>query len=400
MKYDDLTIQKLRELSILDVADNLGFKLTGLGDECRRAICPYHDDKHPSLHFSKKKGIFKCFVCGAKGDLFKLVMDDRNCTFPEACEWLVKEFNIVVVPDAPIKSNTNRRQTEWHQASLNARGAKEEDKVNLTNLTNKKFSNSQILDPEKNHLSDSTNSCSENKSVSSVQSVVPLSPDLVSRSLSLDSQFCQSVVSAGYLSERQLRNAADRYRLGCTKDGGVIFWEIDDHQRVHTGKIMYYKSDCHRDKQRTPTWIHSLMKDKLPQNYELQHCLFGLHLLGAEGGSVAIVESEKTAVILSEIIKDFIWLSCGGLQMFKPELLAPLVNHKVIIFPDTDETGEAFNSWLTVLQQASKLYTFKYPLRISNLLEQHTSPDQKQRKIDLVDFLFETREINEQLTTN
>ena len=85
MKYDDLTINKLRGLSIIDVADKLGFKLKGLGDEGRRALCPYHDDKHPSLHFSKKKGIFKCFVCGAKGDLFKLVMDARNCTFTETC---------------------------------------------------------------------------------------------------------------------------------------------------------------------------------------------------------------------------------------------------------------------------------------------------------------------------
>ena len=354
MKYDDLTIQKLRDLSILDVADKLGFNLKGLGDEGRRAICPYHDDKHPSLHFSKKKGIFKCFVCGAKGDLFKLVMDDRNCTFVEACDWLIKEFNIVVVPDVPsVKSAKSV--------------VKKADSL------------------------DSSNSCSEKKSV---QYVVPLSSDLVSRSLSLDSVFCRSTVAAGYLSESQLRHAAARYRLGCTKDGGVIFWEIDDQQRVHTGKIMYYQSDCHRDKQHTPTWVHSLMKDKLPQNYELQHCLFGLHLLTSDlchlPSAVCIVESEKTAVILSEIVKDFIWLSCGGLQMFKPELLAPLVNHKVVIFPDTDETGEAFNSWLTVLQQASKLYPFNHHLRISRLLEDKASPDQKSRKIDLVDFLFES----------
>ena len=104
---------------------------------------------------------------------------------------------------------------------------------------------------------------------------------------------------------------------------------------------------------------------------------------------VAIVESEKTAVIMSELIPEFIWLSCGGLQMFKPELLAPLVNHKVVLFPDTDETGEAYNQWLTVLQQAQRQYAFKYPLRISRLLEDKASPEQKQRKIDLVDFLFE-----------
>ena len=252
-------------------------------------------------------------------------------------------------------------------------------------------------------------------------SFCPLPSDIIQRSLSVDSVFCKSAVSAGYLSESQLRHAASRYRLGATKDGGVIFWEIDDQQHVHSGKIMYYQPDCHRDKSHTPTWVHSLMKDKLPANYELQHCLFGLHLLGhteitesTESSSpvkknisaisfisagqnqsagpkkIAIVESEKTAVILSELFPDFLWLSCGGLQMFKPELLAPLVHHKVIIFPDTDETGEAYKAWLTVLQQAQRQYPFKYPLRISNLLEQRATPDQKQRKIDLADYLFES----------
>ena len=189
-----------------------------------------------------------------------------------------------------------------------------------------------------------------------------------------------------------MQSAASRYRLGATKEGGVIFWEIDAQNRVHTGKIMYYQSDCHRDKTHTPTWVHALIKEELPQDYELQHCLFGLHLINTgavKPPHIAIVESEKTAVIMSEIIPEFIWLSCGGLQMFKPELLFPLTDHKVILFPDTDESGEAFTIWTQIAQQANKLYPFKHPLRISNLLEFAASLDQKQRKIDIVDFLFE-----------
>ena len=404
MKYDDLTINKLRGLSILDVADKLGFKLKGLGDEGRRALCPYHDDKHPSLHFSKKKGIFKCFVCGAKGDLFKLVMDARNCTFVEACDWLINEFHVVIVPN-----------------------------TNLTNPTNKKISEISAIRVQKENY----NSCSENKSVSSVKfsdqgtecgvaivvpkitsALCPLPSDIVTKCLSLNSAFCNSVVSSGYLSKGQLRRAAARYRLGATKDGGVIFWQIDDHQQVHTGKIMYYQPDCHRA------------------------CLFGLHLLTntiatphsqgenltnptnkkfsnspildseinnssdssnscsekpsvssvksvVDKKGVCIVESEKSAVILSEKFTDFVWLSCGGLQSFRPELLSPLVNYKVIIFPDTDPTGDAFRQWSQVAIEAQRLYKFHYPLRISRLLEDHASPEQKQRKIDLVDYLYE-----------
>ena len=82
------------------------------------------------------------------------------------------------------------------------------------------------------------------------------------------------------------------------------------------------------------------------------------------------------------------WLSCGGLQAFKPHLLAPLVNYKVIIFPDTDPTGDAFRQWCQVATEAQRLYKFRYPLRVSPLLETRATLDQKQRKIDLVDYLF------------
>ena len=366
MKYDELNLQKLRELSILEVAEKLGFKLKGLGDEGRRAICPYHADKHPSLHFSKKKGIFKCFVCGAKGDLFKLVMDERNCSFIEACDWLVNEFHVVLINDKPSAPSSH----------LDCNGALE--------LCSLATGGTQEISRDPMRPLD----CARGDKGTLEMTFSPLPSSLVTRSLSLDSQFCKSAVSAGYLTESQLHHAAERYRLGCSKEGGVIFWQIDNQQRVHTGKIMYYQPDCHRDKQHHPTWVHSLMKDKLPLNYEMQPCLFGLHLLRAGGGNIAIVESEKTAIILSEKFPDFIWLSCGGLQMFKPELLEPLLQYRIIIFPDTDATGEAFKYWTQVAQEAQRLYKFRYPLRISPLLEQKATPEQKQQKIDLVDFLF------------
>ncbi len=379
MKYDDLTIQKLRELPIFDVCSKLGITLYGMGKLTKRATCWYHDDKHPSMHVNKKKNIYKCFVCGIGGDVLKLVQDYENLTFPEACDWLIHEFSVSVLPDAQPPMNHG----DWHNDS------------------------SQVGTTCGDQGACPRDSSGSSRAVPS--SLYPLPSSLVDRSLSVDSEFCRSLVSNGYLTTSQMRSAASRYRLGATKEGGVIFWEIDAQNRVHTGKIMYYQSDCHRDKTHTPTWVHALIKEKLPQDYELQHCLFGLHLINthpdplmgrgylserATGGAVkpphiAIVESEKTAVIMSEIIPEFIWLSCGGLQMFKPELLSPLTDHKVILFPDTDESGEAFTIWTQIAQQASKLYSFKHPLRISNLLESAASLDQKQRKIDIVDFLFE-----------
>ncbi len=360
MKISDETLSKIHDLSIVTVAEKLGMKLYGTGNEGRRACCPYHEDQHPSLHFSTKRGCFKCFVCGAKGDAIKLVQDQENLSFTEACDWIIKACNIVVVEDAP--------------ASKSVRSV---------------GSVCEIKQP----------------------SVCPLDPALVDRSLSVDSVFCRSLVSAGYLTQSQMQSAASRYRLGATKDGAVIFWEIDQQGHCHNGKFMHYLSNCHRDKSRNPTWAAAELKKsgQLSQDFENPHCLFGLHLINthpdplmgrgylserATGGAVkpphiAIVESEKTAVIMSEIIPEFIWLSCGGLQMFKPELLSPLIDHKIILFPDTDESGEAFTTWTQIAQQANKLYPFKHPLRISNLLERFATSSQKSHKIDIVDFLFE-----------
>lgn len=335
MKYNDLTIQKLRDLSILDVAIKLGFTLKGTGQEGRRALCPYHEDKHPSLHFSRKKNIFKCFVCGATGDLFKLVMDSENLTFPEACDWLVREFCISVVDDPP--SNAVPKPVAAQPETF----------------------------------------------------FRPLDDAFVQKSQSTNSLFCRSLVSTGYLTQQQMLHAANRYRLGQTKDGGVVFWEIDEQNQVHNGKIMYYQDNCHRDKTHTPSWVVAKLKSSgiLPNEVENPHCLFGLHLLlGVAVGKIAIVESEKSAVILSELFPDYIWMASGGKTMLHADSFAPLGGHRIILFPDTDETGETFRLWSSIAQEATKLH--KSRIHVSNLLEQHATPAQKSAKIDIVDLLF------------
>ena len=101
------------------------------------------------------------------------------------------------------------------------------------------------------------------------------------RALSGDSQFCRAAVAAGYLTERQMRRAVWQYRLGISKQGGVIFWQIDQHDSIYDGKVMYYREDCHRDKQRNPTWVSHLLSVRHGWGrLDSSHCFFGLHLLG------------------------------------------------------------------------------------------------------------------------
>ena len=86
----------------------------------------------------------------------------------------------------------------------------------------------------------------------------------------------------------------ERYRLGTSKKfgGSVVFWQIDTLGKVRTGKVMHYNSET-GERSNSITWAHKLIN---APDFELRQCLFGLHLVTENVTTVAIVESEKTAI--------------------------------------------------------------------------------------------------------
>ena len=118
---------------------------------------------------------------------------------------------------------------------------------------------------------------------------------------------------------------------------------------------------------------------------------------GSELPPVAVVEAEKTAVILSAYYPQYVWLATGGLFEVQPEKFRPLRGRKVILFPDADPDGKAYAYWFEAAQQvmAQPYWDDSPPIRVSALLEQHATADQRRRKIDLVEFITE-----QQLTPN
>ncbi len=87
-----------------DIVDVVGehLKLTPKGAEMV-GLCPFHSDHRPSLYVSGAKQIFKCFACGAGGDVLKFIQMRENLTFPQAIERLAGR--------AGIKFSAERKKT-------------------------------------------------------------------------------------------------------------------------------------------------------------------------------------------------------------------------------------------------------------------------------------------------
>jgi len=99
-KYE---IQKLRELPIEKVAKEMGMKV-----EHHKALCPFHDDHHASLTFSKTKNSCRCYVCMRSSiGTIDLAMRYLGKDFPAACRWLAGEHQIQLEEDSSSEKNSS-----------------------------------------------------------------------------------------------------------------------------------------------------------------------------------------------------------------------------------------------------------------------------------------------------
>lgn len=83
------------------------------------AVCPFHDDHKPSMHISASKGIYKCFSCGAGGDIYKFTQDYNKISFIDAVKELGKECGIEL--ELTKQKSISPEQEELysiHQAAL------------------------------------------------------------------------------------------------------------------------------------------------------------------------------------------------------------------------------------------------------------------------------------------
>lgn len=59
-------------------------------------LCPFHNEKTPSFNVSPSRGIYKCFGCGAAGNVTKFLMDHEHFSYPEALRYLADKYHIEI----------------------------------------------------------------------------------------------------------------------------------------------------------------------------------------------------------------------------------------------------------------------------------------------------------------
>ena len=297
---------------------------------------------------------------------------------------------------------------------------------------------------------------------------------------------------ARWLSTRfpaeQVAEVLARYRTGSTRDGRIIYWQIDEHGQVRAGKVMAYDlATGHRVKKEEASplplprrgdsdtampakplhrgrdwggsppicWVHSMRIDGIKFDEMLvPQCLFGLSLLNTEhtvlttdytdfsdslqdgrstphegnpcnprnplslttdctdykpdgrstpqgknpcnprnlwsnnpwSEKIRVVESEKTALIMSLVCPDQVWLATGGKANFKEQMLAPLIGLEVAVYPDAD----ALHDWYArAVEMNRRLGTRLYiPTWYYNMMDH---PEAIARGLDLADMLLDNQ---------
>lgn len=73
-------------------------------------LCPFHNEKTGSFMVSRNKQIYKCFGCGAGGNVFTFVMEYENYTFVEAMKQLAERAG-VKLPEAEYDENAKKQMS-------------------------------------------------------------------------------------------------------------------------------------------------------------------------------------------------------------------------------------------------------------------------------------------------
>lgn len=336
-QHEQFDTVRLNAISITEVARRLGDNVRRVGVN-HVALCPWHDDHHPSLSLVEGTGknYCHCFSCGHGGDVIAFTMQHEGWTFQEACQWLSATFGICTTTAVSIRvPRTKPRVVE------------------------------KTAEPDYTYIP------------------TAMADELVST----ESSLCKCL--ARMFHPEAVRWLVEDYRLGCYAMNGLddytVFPSIDSLGRVCNLKVQHYDSDpdstrfAHCDQ--TAYWLGRIWANngRLPAKAQFcSDCLFGEHLLTKYPSSVvALVESPKNAVFGALKFPQMTWVATGSKGMLLRRVLRPLQGRDVIVIPDCDAVSE----WSEAIAGMADLANFA----VSDFCRRLAPEDQP--KFDIADYI-------------
>ncbi len=188
---------------------------------------------------------------------------------------------------------------------------------------------------------------------------------------------------------KEIQDVLKMYFVG-TYDDYTCFPQIDRQMRVCKAKLIRFNPATGKRLKGKYDTSSLVRKLKLKEDFNYKQIFFGEHLLSKfPNKPVAIVEAEKTAIIASLCFPEFIWLGSNSKTWLKVERLQRLGNRQIVLYPDAD----GFELWQEIATDAQRQ---GLTVKVSSLIENHATIEQKANGYDLADYLInQQREINE-----
>lgn len=137
-------VDKVLSISRIEDIVSKYVHLKRCGSDGYVGLCPFHSEKTPSFHVSISRNIYKCFGCGAGGNVVNFLMNIEKLSYPEAIKYLCREYNIIVEYEENNKHSNRSVNTTVNKSS----GLVEKDlnsvKINKDNEKKEEIRNTGI----------------------------------------------------------------------------------------------------------------------------------------------------------------------------------------------------------------------------------------------------------------
>ena len=199
----------------------------------------------------------------------------------------------------------------------------------------------------------------------------------------LESDFAMGLVN--YFDTDKVTEAIDRYQVqSIGRNRNTAFPCISIDGMVTDVMVLGYKNDLHRNDVCYHYYGDAAEKERLklayPEGYKYDPCYFGEHLLAEQTDkNVAVVESQKSAVICSMLFPNMLWLASCGCGNFNVTKSRVLKDRRVFVYSDKGSSEK----WQKVV---SELQTIGYNIHLRPIMEDFAEYGANS---DLVDVIFD-----------